>query len=151
MPGWPLPSTQLDMSAEHPQWRKFPDAELLMDTALGEKRHDDAIAWHGRITRDAMRFDNRDSILAEAVQQSHPDVAVKLWKKMAEKLIAETAYEQAVACLRKAETVCTREHREAEWSTYVAKLREDNRRRRKFLQVLDRLQHPRRPILVGQG
>jgi uncharacterized Zn finger protein len=82
------------------------------------------------------------------VVDSHPDRALAMWKEMAEGHIAVTnvrAYETAAGHLRKVHRTLKKLKREAEWKTYLADLKEDNKRKRRLVEILDGLEG--RPII----
>ena len=87
--------------------------------------------------------------IAAAVEAYAPDRAVAIWKTKAEHLIAQVspgAYEEAARYLRKAGAVLAREGKELEWTRYLEELRATHVRKRRLIEVLDRL--IRKPILT---
>ncbi len=77
--------------------------------------------------------------------------ALRIWKKIAENEIALTkpsAYETAAVYLRKAQKMMLKMGKKAEWQEYLASLRKANERKRRFVQILDRLEQ--RPILTEE-
>jgi uncharacterized Zn finger protein len=86
--------------------------------------------------------------VADAVADTHPDRALAIYRGIIEADIARTspsAYEAALPYLRKVRGLLHRLNRHAEWGQYVAGLREEHRRKRRLLEVLDRLES--RPIV----
>jgi uncharacterized Zn finger protein len=84
--------------------------------------------------------------VADAVADTHPDRAVAIYRELAEGLIAQTkpaAYESAAGYLRKLRDLLTRIGRAAEWEGILAHLREEHRRKRTLMDVLDRLERRR--------
>jgi uncharacterized Zn finger protein len=88
--------------------------------------------------------------VAEAVAEAHPDRAAALYREIIDGYIALTspsAYEAALPYLRKLRDLLHRLKRASEWREYLAGLRETERRKRRLMEVLDRLE--RRPIVEG--
>jgi uncharacterized Zn finger protein len=128
--------------------REGPRLDVLLELALAENRPADALHWYDRLN-DARRTDpyswgagQYSTRVAEAVEETHPDRAIPVYLKAVADYIAQTspsAYEQALPYLRKLRTILTRLGREEEWASYLTKLRETERRKRKLMEVLDRL------------
>ena len=90
--------------------------------------------------------------VAEAIASTHPDRAVVIWKDLAETEIARVkprGYREAVPYLRQVRDVLTRSGREGEWQGYLAALRQQNRRRPRCIEELDRLEGGGRRIIEG--
>ena len=88
--------------------------------------------------------------MAEAIKSAYPDRAIAIWQEAAEEQIARVStsgYEAAVPYLRKMKNALTRAGRKQEWDEYLAALREENHRRPRCLEVLDRLKGGRRRII----
>ena len=74
------------------------------------------------------------------------------WRELAEQLIARVkprGYQEAVPYLRQVRDVLIRSGREGEWEEYLAALRQQNKRRPRCLEELDRLEGGRRRIVDG--
>jgi uncharacterized Zn finger protein len=147
--GWPLPPTGLDAPERTPR-QTFPLIEELIDIAIYEKDPERVLYWYDH--RPQSRFGwvwvNEDRV-AEAIEAYAPDRAVTIWKSKAESLIAQVspgAYEEAARYLRKAGAVLVREGRQQEWARYLQELKETHARKRRLIEVLDRL--TRKPILA---
>jgi uncharacterized Zn finger protein len=167
-PTWPLPAPlpAAGPSAKEagkartralPARQPSPHYDILLDLAIDEKRPDDVLAWYDRV-RPSHRsqgfgvyaFDHNASRVADAVAATHPERALELYRGLAEREIAATtpsAYERAMPHLRKIRAVLHRAGRKADWEKYVAELRADNHRKRRFLEMLDSLEG--RPIIEG--
>ena len=75
-----------------------------------------------------------------------PEWALEVYRQGAERHLVHTgdsAYREAVRYLRKMKRVLGRVDRDAEWAAYEANLREQYRRRRNFIALLDRLDRDR--------
>lgn len=149
---WPLSAPAGSMRSAKAASAK-PHFDVLLELALEEKRPDDVLRWYDKLTtgRRSHEFDwyGDDSLqgeIADAVAATHPDRAIALYKQIIEGLIARTsssAYEAARPYLRKLRDLLQKQKRQAEWSRYLAQLREANRRKRRLLEVLDRLDNRR--------
>ena len=87
--------------------------------------------------------------MAKAIASTHTDRAVAIWKEFAEKHIARvqaSGYQAAVPYLRQVRDTLTRKRRKEEWEEYLAALRQQNSRRPRCLEELDRLERGRRRI-----
>ncbi len=151
---WPLSAPTKTNQAGSPSQPHF---DVLLQLALEEKRPDDVLRWYDQLTAGRRSrspawygIDSRSGQVADAVAATHPDRAIALYQQIIEEHIARTspsAYESARPYLRKLRDLLQRQDREAEWSRYLAQLRDANRRKRRLLEVLDRLDNRR--ILDG--
>lgn len=118
---------------------------VLIDIAIAEKKPEEVLRWHDQATSQAtgVRWPGYDSNrVAEAVAEAYPERALEIWKKMAEAQIAQVqpkAYEVAADYLRKVHKVLERLGREKEWKALLAQIRDTHRRKRRLLEILDRL------------
>jgi len=152
-PSWPLPETGVAKIREVRQ-RSFPITEALIDIAMAEKRTDDVLHWYD-LQKTKKTFWGgdayRDDQIAAAVADQYPNRAVDIWKKLAENEISLTkpkAYEAAAVYLRKAKKLMGKMEKKEEWQKYIAGLRRANERKRRFVEILDRLED--RPILGAE-
>jgi uncharacterized Zn finger protein len=120
-------------------------ASALLEVALAEKKPDEVIRWYdypgvrGRSPHFADRLDDQ---VAHAVSRTHPDRAVKIWKRIAEREIATTevrAYSVAARYLRSAKEALVHAKRGREWNEYLDQLLEKNRRKTKCVETLKRI------------
>ena len=82
--------------------------------------------------------DNLEDRVADAVVDAYPERAIGIWKKKAERLIAETrpqSYEESLRYLRRLRSYMP----PPEWEEYREELRRKHVRKRRFLEVLDRV------------
>lgn len=154
---WPLPAPPNSSNAAKAAAQAKPHFDVLLRLALEEKRPEDVLRWYDQLTagRRARSFDwhgvgSLRGRVADVVAATHPDRAIALYREIIEGQIARTipsAYEAARPYLRKLRDLLQRLDRHAEWSRYLAQLRDANRRKRRLLEVLDRLDNRR--ILDG--
>ena len=130
--------------------------DVLVQLAIAEKKPNEVVKWydHSRRTKAAhwMRDISLDDEVADAIASTHPDRAVAIWRELAEQLIARVkprGYQEAVPYLRQVRDVLIRSGREGEWEEYLAALRQQNKRRPRCLEELDRLEGGRRRIVDG--
>lgn len=93
-------------------------------------------------------WDNLEDRVATAIAHEYPDKAVGIWKRIAESHISKVnvaAYAEGAAYMRKAQKILTHLNRVNEWDTYLQKLKEENRRRPRLIEILDSLS--KKPII----
>jgi uncharacterized Zn finger protein len=122
---------------------------VLLDLAIQEKRPDDVLKWYDRM-KEAKRpgfygwgAGQSSARVADAVAKSHPDRAAAIYRNIAEHEIDQTSpshYQAALPYLRKLRALLHGEKKDEEWKRYLAELREKNHRKRKLLEILDRLE-----------
>lgn len=147
---WPLPELGIapPPAPAVDRRRQFPLTEVLVRVAMAEGRSDEVLRWYDARQpsgADFYQVPALDDEVAEAVAQMRPDRAVAIWKRLAEGLIAQTltrAYESALTYLRKVRRVLAAQGRADEWRAYVADLRAANARKRKLVELLDRMDRP---------
>lgn len=149
---WPLPPTVLPHGVKT-RWSRFPDRSTLIDIAIAEDRHEDALRWYGEEGKQHRYGDDRTGQkVAEAVQETHPDEALAIWKNMVARELVHAkpaAYQTAGGHLKKIKAVYRRAGRISEWTEYLAGVRERNARRPRMLDVLNKLEGKRTRILDG--
>lgn len=152
---WPLPSPEVEIPAAFGEI-KAPMADVLMRLAIAEKKPNEVVKWYDHDSRTKaehwLRDFSLDDQVADAIVSTHPERAVAIWKDLAENLIAlvkPRAYQDAVPYLRQARDVLSRSGREGEWQEYLAALRQQNKRRPRCMEELDRLEGGRRRIIDG--
>jgi uncharacterized Zn finger protein len=150
---WPLPDPFAASGRPRPAPRDRhdrPHLDVLLHLALVEKRPDDILHWYDRMLSERRSggygwtgAGHYAGQVADAVAESHPERAMAIYRQIAEADIARTSprgYEDALPWLRKLRDLLQRLNREAEWTSYLAELRDKNRRKRKLLETLDRLE-----------
>lgn len=148
---WPLPVLQLPVRDRASRWAHFPDTDTLIDIAINEKRHDDILKWY-RLSRKSGGFgrDHTGDKVAQAIQVTHPDEALSIWKTLVVQETAQAkpvAYQTAGQYLRKMKAVYSRTNNEVVWTQHMAELREQNKRRPRMLDVLNSLEGRRTRIV----
>ncbi|MBU1207054.1 MAG: hypothetical protein KKH04_09020 [Proteobacteria bacterium] len=144
-PSWPLPKTGIENIKEN-RPRSFPVTGALIDIAMAEKRADDVLRWYDQRQPKKSYWEGDhyiDDQIAAAVADQYPDQAVAIWKRLAEEEIALTkpkAYEAAVGYLRKARRTLKKAGKEDEMESYIDELRRFNVKKRKFLEILNRME-----------
>jgi uncharacterized Zn finger protein len=146
---WPLPSSGLETS---PRVRHggAPDVTTLIEIAIYERRIDDVLEWYhvARKSRQGWTGDRLHDSVATAVAERYPERAVSLWQGVAEAHISRVnvaSYGEGARYLRKAQKVLLEHGKAAEWEAYLCRLKEENRRRPRLVEILDGLSQ--KPIL----
>ena len=152
-PDWPLPAPdtmQWLLRKKHHR-QAGPYHEVLVDLAIAEERHEDVLRWYDQLretTRHSSRFGthHESSSLADrvagAVVRSHPKRALEVYERAVESLLPSAdhrAYERIGTYLRKMRPVFKAIGREDDWHNRINSLREEYRRRPRFIDVLDTL------------
>ena len=150
---WPLPALQLPVRNRNSRWARFPDTETLIDIAIKEKHHDEVLKWYG-LSKKSGGFgrDFTGQKVADAIQMTHTDEALSIWKALAIQEISQakpSAYQTAGSYLKKMKTAYTRINKPGAWTRYLAELRENNKRRPRMLDVLNSLEGKRTRIVQG--
>ncbi len=143
---WPLPEPEVqrpqDQSKHVPN--RFPDIRLLMDIAILEERHDDVVSLYKELRKKEHWHDgSTDNSVAQAVAGSHPHVALRIWEKIVDNLIAQVkprAYHEAAVYLRRMRAVYEQTGSIEKWRKYIHKLRVTHKAKRRLMEVLDNLE-----------
>jgi uncharacterized Zn finger protein len=141
---WPLGETEIKAEPSRKRFRHqgFPDWDMLLQIALLEQRLADAAAIYLEAPQKASWSWGTDERLAEAVAASHPDLSIRIWKSIADGLIDQvkpSAYKDSAKYLRRIRTVYESSGREGDWRELVKELRTRHNRKRRLMEVLDRL------------
>ena len=150
---WPLPPPEVEVP--NSEAIEAPMTGILTQLAIAEKKPDEVLKWYDYASRKKGGLGMYDFLVnptevAEAIKSAHPERAIAIWQEAAEEEIARVStsgYEAAIPYLRKMKNALTRAGRKQEWDEYLASLREENSRRPRCLEVLDRLQGRRRRII----
>jgi uncharacterized Zn finger protein len=128
-----------------PEQRQFPLCETLVDIAINEKQPEEVIRWYDlrKSQKSFWRWTAfKEDKVAGALMDHYPERALAIWKRLAEKEIAQTkpkAYIVAAGYLRKVQRTLKSLGKEKEWQNYLAEVRRTNARKRKLLEILDTL------------
>lgn len=144
---WPLPDTGLARTKENGRYSQFPYRSVLIEIAIYEKRNDDVLALYGEKPKHTLFGfwfgDQLSSVVADAVQETHPHEALAIWEQLAVgqiALVQPAAYEVAGGYLKKMKTVYSRLGKTAEWTALIAEIRSKNRPKRRLMTVLNQLE-----------
>ncbi len=148
---WPLPEPEVKQPESKGKFRMtgFPHRELLIEIAILEKRHDDAVAIYQELKKTRRWGWGIDERLAKAVAASHPDVALQIWQSIAEQLIGQVkpkAYQEAAGYLRQMHKAYKQTGRLADWKSLILQLRTQHKAKRRLMEVLDGLENDRKLI-----
>jgi uncharacterized Zn finger protein len=141
---WPLPKTETEEATKSEQ-RQFPLCETLVDIAVSEKQLDEVIRWYDqrKSQKSVWRWTAfKEDEVAVALVDHYPERALAIWKRLAEKEIAQSkpkAYVVAAGYLRKVQRTLKNLGKEKEWQSYLAELRRTNARKTRLLEILDTL------------
>ena len=88
---------------------KPPVLDLLIQIAIQENDPEEVVCWYEELKKnkgEAERYWNSalENEIANAVKDKYPEIAIEIWKKLAETLISETkvsSYEAASVYIRK--------------------------------------------------
>lgn len=141
---WPLPAPEVDVptAERRKSWRQFPDIDTLIDIAIMEKRFDDVVSLYGRRNKKKQLFREIDKKTAKAVAETHPDIALTIWRSIVDDLIAQVkpkAYQEAAGYLRFMRKVYMNNGLDMKWQELLNELRITHKAKRRLMEVLDRL------------
>ena len=143
---WPLPRT----GVPPPKKGTKPNLSALLEIALEEKRGKDAWAIYGQLRREAKgaaggygyAYDDFGWRVADAVAKELPEESLKIWEGQIRANVAsahESCYQTICKALEKMRPVMVRLGRGDDWKARVAGLREEYKRRPKFVAMLGTL------------
>jgi uncharacterized Zn finger protein len=146
--GWPLPSPEVEPTTTKKRSGRdrFPDLTTLIDIAIVEKRVDDVVDLYQQLQKTKQWALETEKTVAQAVTDTHPDVALGIWQGIVESLIGQVkpkAYEEAARYLRRMEKVYTKNQRRADWQSLLDTLRKEHKAKRRLMEVLDTLSRKR--------
>jgi uncharacterized Zn finger protein len=125
---------------------KSPVLDLLIKIAIQEEDPEEVIHWYEELKKseEAERYwySISENEIANAVKEKYPEIALEIWKKLAERLVSETkvsSYEEASAYIRKIKETLETSGKKEEWEAYLSEIKEVNRRKRRLLEILDGL------------
>ena len=115
---------------------------MLIDIAILEKRPDDVVSLYQHLCKTKRWNREIDKTVAQAVANTHPDLALAIWKNIVNGLIDQVkpkAYEEAAVYLRLMKKVYTRNQRTQDWHGLLGALRTKHKAKRRLIGVLDTL------------
>lgn len=121
------------------RYRDFPVYNVLIDIAEKEKDADSALYWYKEVCKRGFRIFSGNDQVARIIADKYPDEALKIWQGLAERNIALTkpsAYETAIGYLKQMRNIYAKTDRKHEWESYMAILREGNKKKTRFIQSL---------------
>lgn len=130
---------------------KPPVLDLLIHIAIQENDADEVVHWYEELKKSKGAAEIAiQSILGEeianAIKDKYPEVAIEIWKTIAEELISKTkvnSYEVASIYLRKIKETLESIGKKEEWDAYLNQIRKVNRFKKKLLEILNRLEKSR--------
>jgi uncharacterized Zn finger protein len=140
---WLLPEPEVTFSVDREGIPcSFPDRITLIDIAIFEKRFDEVVQLYQALKKSSRTGGMVGDRVARAVVKTHPEVALRIWREMVDRLIAEVkpkAYVEAGGYLRLMRKVYEAGERQAEWQALLAELRRTHKAKRRLLEILDSL------------
>ncbi|AAM03907.1 TPA: SWIM zinc finger domain-containing protein [Methanosarcina acetivorans] len=126
---------------------KPPVLDLLIKIAIEEKAPDEVVRWYrelkkGGETAKRYAYHIDENKISNAVHEKYPDIATEIWKKLAEELISKTnvnTYGEAAVHLRKIKETMEAGGQKREWEIYLRGIREENKRKKRLIEILDTL------------
>lgn len=124
---------------------KPPVLDLLIKIAIQEKDPDEVVHWYEELQKNKGEGEKyRNSVsekeIANILKDKYPEIAIEIWKKLADKLISETkvdSYQAASVHIRKVKETLKAIEKGTEWEAYLREIRESNKRKRKLIEILD--------------
>jgi len=142
-PDWPLAQPPAILTSRRRRTGSaYPDHGALINLAISERDPEQVLIWYDRQKASGGMSGVADERVAEAIRDHAPERAIAIWQALALRQINHTtpaAYQVAGNHLRKVKQTMTGIGQTEEWCRYLATLREAHRRKRRLLEVLDRL------------
>jgi uncharacterized Zn finger protein len=141
---WPLPTPEAMRPRDKAEKRyeKFPNLDMLIDIAILERRFDDVVALYQELRKSKRWGWDTDKAVADAVIESHPQIALDIWRAIAESLIGQVkpkAYEEAAVYLQRMCKIYQETRRVSDWQNLLGELRREHKAKRRLMEVLDSL------------
>jgi len=141
-----LPKTGL-LEAGSIQKIKTPALDLLIEIAIQEEDPEEVAHWYDELKKSGAEAESywksiSENKIANAVKEKYPEIALEIWKKLAERLISETkvsSYEEASPYLRKVKETLEASGKKEAWEAYLSEIKKVNKRKKRLLEILDRL------------
>ena len=138
---WPLPFFSFQPEAKKPE----PRFDVLCEWAIDERRADDVIKWYDESQKSrTSRHREFDLVeIADAICESHPDRAFRIYRDQAEHEMEVTRqYQMAVKTLHKARKALENAGRGGEWPGIMEEIRATHRRKTSLMKELKNLDTP---------
>ena len=136
---WPLPP--IDIPPERTLIRNgWSNADVLLRIALHEKRFDDVVRLYESGRKDKTSYFGLDNEVAGALQATHPEVSIAIYKHLADEHIMEVklaAYEVAAGYLKKIKTLYLDAQMEGEWLQYLQAIKTTHKAKRRLMEILN--------------
>ena len=142
---WPL--ARMELTAK--DGSAFPQADILTDIALYEKRKDDVIKWYRKLTRDGLEFsdahgwgEDRNEDVVAVIGEDEPGLALKFWQWRIADNRGRTdrhCYQKIGVALRKMRPLMERLGCCEEWQRLLSDLRTENKMRRNLVAILNEI------------
>jgi len=119
-----------------------PRFDILCEWAIAENRPNDVIRWFDELSKQktAIRSVSREKV-ADAISDSHPDRAFRLYRDLAEHEMEATCdYPSAIRVLRKVRKSLETAGCVADWQNVLAEIRTMHRRKPSLMKHLDELE-----------
>ncbi len=141
---WPLPKPEVmrPRNKATSRYERFPDIVTLIDIAILEERFDDVVTLYQELRKTKRWGWETDKTVAEAVAESHPQIAIDIWRAVVDSLIGQVkpkAYEEAAGYLRRMCKVLQEQNRTSDWQSLLSELRREHKAKRRLMEVLDSL------------
>lgn len=151
---WPLPVPDhiaALMDREKPRyWKDGPHFNVLLDMAIQAKDSEETLRWYDKLVAKRSNrphygrySDPTGDRVAETVAKTHPERALEIYRKSLDSHLPNvgvSSYEASARYLRLMRPIMKSLGQAEQWHALVAVIREEYRRRPKFMEILDRLQ-----------
>jgi uncharacterized Zn finger protein len=141
---WPLPKPEVvrPRNKAAARYERFPALDTLIDIAILEERFDDVVTLYQELRKTKRWGWETDKTVAVAVAESHPQIAIDIWRSVVDSLIGQVkpkAYEEAAGYLRRLCKVYKENNRTSDWQNLLSELRREHKAKRRLMEVLDSL------------
>ncbi|QEE28455.1 hypothetical protein FTW19_10860 [Terriglobus albidus] len=142
-PDWPLPLP--DYLLPVLQFRgNRPHYNVLVDMAIAARSPDDVLRWYDKwCTTDSYFAAGYANKVATAITESHPERALEIYQALVDANLTRAeipAYELIAAILKRMRPIMKSLDQGWRWNELVTEIRIRYRNRRKFMEILDRLE-----------
>jgi len=138
---WPIPFFSFQSDTKRPG----PLFDVLCEWAIDERQPDDVVKWYDehQKTKTPQRRDINHEQVADAIAESHPDRAFRIYRNQAEhEMEVSRQYSMAVKTLRKAKKALVKAGRGNDWPKVMEEIRTTHRRKTNLMKELDDMESP---------